>query len=295
MASFRGRAGGEAGQPLYDRGKLDLPKLRVGVGDIVDVKPLAWGFLKGHHADLFSTGSHPLGAAGRMLAQGAFDVGLVPTVEAARYPQLQVLPDLCVSFSGEGETGRTLAVLSRSPFTDVRRVYLERNSRSSAAALRIVMTETYGVRPEYLEGAPENRLEPGEAVLLIGGSAIRPPEPRLGAEHDLRRLDLAAAWRELTGLPLVAGVWAVRRPSLLPDLPFYFKSSLRFGLSSIGAIARESAAELGVGSGELADYLRSQVRYFLQDEERRGMEELVRRSVAHGLLPSGSAIRFWSP
>jgi predicted solute-binding protein len=276
-----------------------LPKLRVGVGNIVDVKPLAWGFLKGHHADLFSTGSHPLGVAGRMLAQGALDVGLVPTVEAARYPQLQVLPDLCVSFTGEGEASRTLAVLSRSPFTDVRRLYLGRNSRSSAAALRIVMIETYGVRPEYLEGTPEGRLEPGEAVLLIGGCAFRPPEPRLGAIGDLHRLDLASAWRSLTGLPLVAGVWAVRRPPStlpdLPDLPFYFKSSLRYGLSSIGAIARESAAELGVGSGELADYLRCQVRYFLQDEERRGIEELVGRSVAHGVLPKGSAIRFWSP
>lgn len=270
-----------------------MPKLRVGVGDIVDVKPLAWGFLKGHHSDLFSTGSHPLGMAGRMLAQGALDIGLVPTVEAARYPQLQVLPDLCVSFCGEGEASRTLAVLSRSAMCEVRRVYLGRDSRSSAAALRIVLAESFGVRPEYLEGAPVGRLEPGDAVLLIGGMAIRPPEPRLGAAGDLRRVDLAAAWRSLTGLPLVAGVWAVRPASTLPDLSFYFKSSLRYGLSSIGAIARESAAELGVGSGDLADYLRSQVRYFLQDEERRGIEELVRRSVVHGILPEGSAIRFW--
>lgn len=270
-----------------------MPKLRVGVGDIVDVKPLAWGFLKGHHADLFTTGSHPLGTAARMLAEGALDIGLVPTVEVARHPQLLALPDLCIAFSGDAGGLSTLALVTHGDPADVRRVYLGRDARTSAAALRIVLAERYGATPEYLEHAPAGRIEAGEAVLRIGGAAIgRPGE---GPAEELRRLDLAVAWRELTGLPLVVGLWAVRPGSTLPDLAFYFKSSLRYGLASLGAIARESAAELGVDSEELIEYLRGSVSYFLQDEERRGIDELIRRAVHHGIAPEGSAIRFWSP
>lgn len=270
-----------------------MPKLRVGVGDIVDVKPLAWGFLKGHHADLFSTGSHPLGTAGRMLAEGALDIGLVPTVEVARHAELLALPDLCIAFSGGARGLSTLALDAHGDPADVRRVYLGRDARTSAAALRIVLAERFDAHPEYLEHAPGGRLEAGEAVLRIGGAAIGRPGPAPGEE--LRRLDLAAAWRELTGLPLVVGLWAVRPGSTLPDLAFYFKSSLRYGLSSLGAIARESAAELGVDSGELIEYLRGSVTYFLQEEERRGVDELIARSIRHGMLGEGATIRFWSP
>ncbi len=269
-----------------------MPKLRVGVGDIVDVKPLAWGFLKGHHADLFSTGSHPLGTAGRMLAEGALDLGLVPTVEIARHPQLLAVPELCVAFSGASGTRSTLALVSHGALGEVRRVYLGRDARTSAAALRIILAERYGADAEYLEHTPGDRLEAGDAVLLIGGAAMGPSPARLGAGEELRRLDLAAGWRELTGLPLVVGLWAVRPGSTVPDLAFYCKSSLRYGLSSLGAIARESAAELGIGSEDLIDYLESSVSYFLKDEERRGIDELIRRSVRHGIVPAGSAIRF---
>ena len=31
-----------------------MPKLRVGIVNYLNSKPLAWGFLKGHHADLFA-------------------------------------------------------------------------------------------------------------------------------------------------------------------------------------------------------------------------------------------------
>lgn len=270
-----------------------MPKLRVGIGDIVDVKPLAWGFLKGHHADLFTTGSHPLGTAGRMLAQGALDIALVPTVEVARHPDLLALPDLCIAFTGESRSHSTLALVAHGDPEDVRRVYLGRDARTSAAALRIVLAERYDSHPEYLEHAPAGRLEAGEAVLRIGGAAIGSSVP--APEEALRRLDLAAAWKELTGLPLVVGLWAVRPGSTLPDLAFYFKSSLRYGLSSLGAIARESAAELGVDSEELIEYLRGSVTYFLQEEERRGIDELIRRVVDHGIVPEGSEIRFWEP
>jgi chorismate dehydratase len=105
-------------------------------------------------------------------------------------------------------------------------------------------------------------------------------------------LDLGAAWRELTGLPLVAGLWVVRPEASLPDLTFYFKSSLRYGMASLSTIAREAAAELGLDSEEIARFLGENVSYLLRDEEHRGLGELLRRAASHGLLPEGAAIRF---
>lgn len=273
-----------------------MPKLRVGIGDVLDARPLAWGFLKGHHADLFATETQPLPLVGRLLEQGELDAGLLPVTDAARQPDLQVLPELCVAFPGEA---RTLVLVSPTPVAEVRRVYLGRSARTSAVALRAVLAEGGGGALEMLAEDPSSRgaseglrLRAGEAALLIGGEALRWVEsPRPG----LHTLDLGAAWRSATGLPLVAGAWAVRAGVALPDLLFYFKSSLRYGLSCLDAIAREAAAELGLPSAVLGRYFEQRVSYLLQDEERRGIDELLRRGVATGDLPEGAALRYWSP
>jgi chorismate dehydratase len=280
-----------------------VPKLRVGVADTLDARPLAWGLLKGHHADLFSPVGHPAPLIGRLLEQRGVDIALTPAIEVARLGGLRVLPDLCVSFPAEA---RSLVLLSPSPVAEVCRVLRERCTPTAAAVTSIVLEERYGRRPEMVELDPGGlgplglarsltrrlarslaELTSGEALLLTGGVGLAASIERLDATglRRLHRMDLGTAWRELTGLPLVVGVWAVREGVRLPELPFYFKSSLRYGLSSLDAIAREAAAELGVGSLVISDYLRHTVGYFLQDDELRSLEELFRRAARHGLVP----------
>lgn len=271
-----------------------MPRLRVGIGDILDVRPLAWGFLKGHYADLFSTEVQPLPLVGRLLARGELDVGLVPSVDAVGQEGLRVLPDLCVAFPGEA---LTLALVSPSPLPAVRRVYLGRSPRTSAVVLRLVLADRARELPELVDADPPTRggglrLRADEAALLIGDAALREHEQ---SPEGLHRLDLGTAWHELTGLPLVAGVWAVREDVTLPDLLFYFKSSLRYGLSCLDAIAREAAAELGLGSDVITRWLRDNLSYLLQDEEQRGLDDLVRRAAAAGAVPAGAVVRYWSP
>jgi chorismate dehydratase len=305
-----------------------LPKLRVGIGDVLDARPLAWGLLKGHHADLFAPVVEPLPLVGRMLAQGDLEVGLVPVIDAAlapspvpapaagsppdprseRPPGLLALPDLCVAFPGEA---RSVVLVSASPLPEVRRVFLGRSARTAAAVARIVLAEAHGLTPGFLAEDPPAvagtaagtamrqhggravvGLDPGEAAVVIGGPALRLSAAGPSGREPLHLLDLGTAWRELTGLPLVVGLWLVRADAALPDLSFYFKTSLRYGLGSLSAIARESAAELGLDSGEIERFLRETVSFVLRDEERRSIDELLRRAASHGLVPEGAAVRF---
>jgi chorismate dehydratase len=105
-------------------------------------------------------------------------------------------------------------------------------------------------------------------------------------------IDLAAEWHALTGLPFVFAVWAVRSGVDLPDLPFYFKSSLRYGLSSIDTLSREAAAELGLDSADVRSYLTENLHYFLRQEELAGLEEFYRRAHAHGLILEPRPLEF---
>ncbi|HWM94659.1 MAG TPA: menaquinone biosynthesis protein [Thermoanaerobaculia bacterium] len=261
-----------------------MPKLRVGIVNFLNSKPLAWGFLKGHHADLFAPSYHPPAMVARLLGQGALDIGLIPSVEVQRIPGLKVLPDLCVASRHEV---RSVILVSRGPLDQVRRVALDQNSRTSVALLRILLQER-GIHPEYVHERPdpERMLAEADAALLIG-------DPALKVERDKYQvIDLAAEWSALTGLPFVFAVWAVRPGVDLPDLSFYFKSSLRYGLSSVDTLSREAAAELGLDSSEVRSYLTENLHYFLRQEELAGLEEFYRRAHAHGLILEPRPLEF---
>jgi chorismate dehydratase len=263
-----------------------LPKLRVGIVNFLNSKPLAWGFLKGHHADLFAPTYHPPALVARLLGQGNLDIGLIPSIEVQRIPGLKVLPDLCIASRHEV---RSVLLVSRVPVEQIKKVALDQNSRTSAALIRILLKERYGLSPEYLHERPdpERMLAEADAALIIG-------DPALKVERDRYLiLDLAAEWNALTGLPFVFAVWAVRPGVDLPDLPFYFKSSLRYGLSSVDTVSREAAAELGLDSGEVRSYLTENLSYFLRQEEIQGLEEYYRRAHEHGLILEPKPLDLW--
>jgi chorismate dehydratase len=264
-----------------------LPKLRVGIVNFLNSKPLAWGFLKGHHADLFAPSYHPPSMVARLLAQGNLDIGLIPSIEVQRIPNLRVLPDMCVAAHNEV---RSVLLVSRVPIPEVRRVALDTNSRTSATLIRVLLRERWGLDPEYLHERPdpERMLTEADAALVIGDPALR-----IDRERYLIT-DLAAEWKELTGLPFVFAVWAVRPEVEIPDLPFYFKSSLRYGLSSLDILVRESAAEMGLDTTEVRSYLEDNLSFFLRSEEIAGLEEFYRRAHNQGLILEPRPIDFWS-
>lgn len=263
-----------------------MPKLAVGIVNYLNSKPLAWGFLKGHAADLLTPSFHPPAKVAELLARGSLDVGLIPAIEVQRIPGLRILPDLCIAATHEV---RSVLLVLRKPMAEVCTVALDSNSRTSAALVRILLADRYGITPTYVEARPEleSMLADADAALLIGDPALSVDRER----YEI--LDLAWEWRQLTGLPCVFAVWAVAPGVTLPDLPFYFKSSLRYGLASMSTIVREAAAEMGLSSADVERYLTQNLSYFLRAEEIAALEEYYRRAHAHGLIDEPKPLAFW--
>ena len=73
-------------------------------------------------------------------------------------------------------------------------------------------------------------------------------------------LDLGAAWQELTGLPFVFGVWAVRRafaqahPEVTSALHRLLLRSRTWGLGSLKELSRMAAAPFGMTPEQVLAY-----------------------------------------
>lgn len=254
-----------------------MPGLKVASVHFVNADPLTWGFVRGPFREVFEVVPVAPSCIPDLLRTGGADVGLIPSIEYQRLDNVVLLPHLCIASK---RRARSVFLASRVPLGSIRRVALDSGSRTSAALLRIVLAHR-GLRDVvFTEQAPSlsDMLRDNEAALLIGDNA-------LAAETaGLEVLDLAAAWHEITGLPFVFALWAVRQGAVLPDGVRPFLESRRIGIAAIPTIAREAAARLRLDPSSVEEYLRVNIHYHLGSEEALGLDLFYRQAYEAGLV-----------
>lgn len=222
-----------------------------------------------------------------MLASGAADIGIVPSIELPRQ-KLELIPGAGIACRG---AIRSILLISKVAPGDIRTLATDSGSRTSVALSRIILARRYRAEPRLISLPPDlpAMLEAADAALLIGDSALRVEVEAL--PH--RVLDLGAEWMELTGLPMVFAVWAGRRESLaedrLPGLAQAFLDSCRFGLAHLEDIARQEAPRRGIPEALARRYLTRHVVLELGEQEHRGLRRFLSEAEESGMVISTGA------
>ena len=215
----------------------------------------------------------------RLLHAGDIDLGLVPVIELLRGPvTYDIVPGLAIGCDGPVDS---VALFSRRPIAQVRRIALDVSSRSSAGLVRVLCRHHFGVEPEFVDAQPdlEAMLEEADAALLIGDPALQARWSALQA----RKIDLGEAWKAFTGLPFVFAVWAARPGALTPDVVDLLHAARRAGEAAIPALAAAEARGDGAESVRLERYLRRNIRYDLDEEALRGLTRYLTLVMEDGL------------
>jgi len=228
------------------------------------------------------------------LLEREVDAALVSTAGVLPYPDLRILPDMCVASRG---AVRSIQLYCRKPVHEVRTVALDASSRSAVALTRVLFAERWNTEPEFVTAAPDlpAMLAVADAALLIGN-------PALTASHSLdcgrtrialaEQLDLGAEWQAETGLPFVYAVWAAPADRDLDRLTATLLRAKAWGLGRRGMLAQRGSEALGLPLALVEHYLNEAIHYHLGPEERAGMERFCALAVRHGVLPPSSAVRF---
>jgi chorismate dehydratase len=263
--------------------RSDLPgtgPLRLGVVSYLNAEPLVYGLDGDPGFELLR--DVPSRVAERLHA-GEVHLGMIPSIE---YPRgdYAVVPGIAITSRGPV---RSVRLLLQRPIEHVRRVALDRSSRTSQALLKVLLRERLGRDPEYVQMPPEPAamLASADAALLIGDPALYldlPGEP----------IDLGEEWTRITGLPFVYAFWAGPVGAIDAAGVRRLQAALHQGLLGLGRIA---AVYNGLGAGHAARseaYLRTNIVYRLEDDELRGLREFYRRACALGLIPRQPELRF---
>ncbi len=257
--------------------------LRVAAISFLNPAPLLYDFehppraeqLREHYTLHYTQPS----ACAAELAAGTADLGLIPI--AALTPQLAIVPGCTIASLYKV---RSILLLVKNPrslntaaaLTQVRTVAADTASLSSVAYARILFEHFHDTRPNFIQqpADPLAMLAQADAALLIGDPALLAREHRAKIEAavdtPLLWLDLAELWRERTGLPWVAAVWAVR-PESLTDLPPQqltadLNASRDAGLAHIDQLVAEWTPRIAISPATIRTYLTQNIHYTLNDD-----------------------------
>jgi len=211
------------------------------------------------------------------LRRGDLDAALVSITEVLFHDGYDVLDGIAVASLGEVFS---VFLAHRIPLEQVTEVFCDTASLTSVNLLRVLLAER-GLKPEFKPLPSYAEAGQHDAVLLIGNPAI---EFRRAA-HSHEILDLGTAWYDLTKLPFVYAIWALRRGKDNERLRRQLREARDFGLDTLDyIISSRSDYDLNFRR----DYLGWHIHYHLGADEKRGIArfvELLRKHLPAPVFP----------
>jgi predicted solute-binding protein len=271
--------------------------LRISLVDFLNARPLTWGLLHEPPAGVSVSRDLPSVCAEK-LADGSADVGLIPSIEYQRIPNLRAVPGLGIAAASEVRSVLLVSDVSRER---IRSVWLDPASRTSAALVRILLKRVYGLTPEYREaeggrrearhsGSPDalrfTTYGDADASLIIGDPALK---TRLNGKVVL---DLAAEWRAFSGHSFVFAFWAVRAEAAAAEVAPLLRRSYEAGQRNFARLIGEESAQTGLSEAVVEDYLRHSLHYELSGGDLAGLDLFYRMAEEEGLIASARPLDF---
>jgi len=225
---------------------------------------------------------------GRLLA-GEAEIALCPIIDYQRAPV-----ELCIVPVGAiGSEGQTLTVrlFAERPFSEVSRVAVDGDSRTSVALLQVLLRDLYGTVAQLEPlpaGPPPQRLPPGiDAILLIGDKVVT------AAPSLPYQLDLGEAWRSLTGLPFVFATWLSPINSDLGGLPELLRRCRDRNRHRVRELAAAHAGAAGWPVALAEHYLGTLLRYDIGQRELKAITTFWSKCQEAGLIGELRPLRLY--
>src|SRR5262245_53562942 len=209
---------------------MAIEMIKIGCVPYLNAKPLLEG--------LEGVALHPPADLVGLLVEGKLDVALLPAIEVLRRGLAHV-PGIAIASPGKTDSVRLHHAVE---VPDIRRVALDRNSRTSNMLTRIILEKRYGVRPTYVTRDPSQgkiSIKAVDAAVTIRDNVLSPA--------GVPFLDLGTEWKAFTGRPFVYALWA-HRPGhpKAREIASTLRGAKERGTAAIPAIARRESKRLGL-------------------------------------------------
>jgi chorismate dehydratase len=234
-------------------------KIRVGAVSYLNTKPLLYGIENSPIIEEISLiTEYPARIADKLLSD-EIDIGLVPVAIIPQMKEFHLNTRFCIGCDGPVAS---VCMFSEVPIREVRKVFLDYQSRTSVALAEILLAKYWKISPEYVQAGPDflDKISGNTAAVVIGDRALR---QRTKSAYFY---DLGEAWKEMTGLPFVFAAW-ISNKSLEAGWVKRFDQANAFGLQQIPSVIKNITESYF----DLHEYYTRCLSYELTKEKKKGL------------------------
>lgn len=269
--------------------------IRLGRIGYLNVLPIYHPIESGSMGNGYEIVSGPPAELNDLMSRGQLDVSSTSSIEYARNPERYYLvPNLAIGSCGPVQS---VLLLSRRPVEELdgETILVSSQTHTSAAMLKI-LTRYWNIEPEYVTGDASNVLSSGErpeAILAIGDEALN---LRYHPDYPVR-VDMGEAWRDMTGLPFVFGVWVVQRevfearPDEVRQACDVLLRSKEWGSAHIETICELACENSCLDMDEMRSYFDGLV-YDIGHAEREGLRRFYAELASTSLIEAEPELAF---
>ena len=239
-------------------------KIRVAAVSYLNTKPLTYGFEKGQMAEQMELMFEYPAKVAAMLLNDEVDIGLIPVAVIPKLKEHHIISDYGI---GAIREVASVCLFSNVPIEEIQSVYLDYQSRTSVALLKILLKQYWKISPALIaaEAGYEEKINGTAAGLVIGDRAFAQ------RKKSTYMYDLAIAWNKMTGLPFLFAAW-VSNKKLPADFIADFNKATSEGLNHIDEIVAQNKYE----DYDLHQYYTENINYELDDKKREALTLFLR-------------------
>jgi len=262
--------------------------VRLGKIGYLNVLPIYHPLETGLIENDFTIVSGPPSELNRLMDAGKLDVSAASSIEYARNPEKYYLvPDIAIGSCGPVQS---VLLLSQYPVEELagKTILVSSQTHTSAALLQVLLAELWKIKTKFVSGDATAILQSGEkpdAILAIGDEALN-----LRSNQDYpHRTDLGEAWRELTNLPFIFGVWIVQKESFkhnsdeIIDACTKLIAARRWGTDNMPDMCTLAAEGSELSGTEMCSYFEGLV-YDFSDKEIQGLQLFYKHLADNNLI-----------
>lgn len=199
------------------------------------------------------------------LSNKTADFALIPSVKLLEIENIHLFSPFCISAS---DNVYTVALFSNSEIKNIKKIYLDTDSRTSVELIKILSKEYWKISPVFEPIGSLDKIENDCGYLLIGDKVF---------EHENKfsiKEDLSKAWHSHTGLPFVFAVWAAR-DGVDESYEQELSKALAYGVENI----ENAIEEFGNNyfKDKLLVYLTQNIEFDLSKEKMDGLSLFLQK------------------
>ncbi|WP_025209201.1 menaquinone biosynthetic enzyme MqnA/MqnD family protein [Hippea sp. KM1] len=249
--------------------------MKVALVEFLNAVPLYYALKKGIIENDFEFISAVPSQCARLLFSGAVDISNVSVVEYVNSEKYRILSDGCISTD---KRVKSVVMFLKKPINRIRRVKLDRNSKTSVALIKVLFRFKYNLSVDYVYDGD------ADCELVIGDRAL---ERLKNTQEGV--LDLAVEWFDFTQLPFVFAVWITNK-ELDDKIKEKFYLSKEVGKKLTKTICSEFSHL--IDEKGCFEYLTSNLSYDLTQEKRKAIEVFFDYAYRCGAISNNRPLEF---